>query len=126
MRFKTTQNIFKDFSEFLDHTFIDSDKKILPETKQWDYMRPMKFEDVDIWEVLYEQGGGVGIYAAWSPYAEFYMIRVGWFLEKQGYGAEIYYGPGSMKKVIERAKELNIPLSHNEIWVESDDLWLYQ
>ena len=54
------------------------------------------------------------------------MIRVGWFLEAQGYGAETYYGPGSQQKVMQRAKELGIPLSTNQIWVEPDDMWLYQ
>jgi hypothetical protein len=105
---------------------MDSNKIITPPKKDWDYKRPMQIEDVNIWEVIYEQGGGVGIYASWDPYAEFYMIRVGWFLEQQGYGAEVYYGPGAMDKVMKRAEELEIPLSKNKVWVEPDDMWLYQ
>ena len=42
----------------------------------------MQIEDVDLWEVIYEQGGSVGVYASYNPFAEFYMIRVGWFLEQ--------------------------------------------
>ena len=126
MRFKSTQNIFKDFSEVFDPNWMDSNKIITPPKKDWDYKRPMQIEDVNIWEVIYEQGGGVGIYASWDPYAEFYMIRVGWFLEQQGYGAEVYYGPGAMNKVMKRAEELEIPLSKNKVWVEPDDMWLYQ
>lgn len=105
---------------------MDSNKIITPPKKEWDYKRPMQIEDVDLWEVIYEQGGAVGIYAAYNPYAEFYMIRVGWFLEAQGYGAEIYYGPGAQQKVIKRAEELGIPLSINKQWVEPEDMWLYQ
>jgi len=126
LRFKSTQNIFKDFSEVFDPNWMDSNKIITPPKKDWDYKRPMQIEDVNIWEVIYEQGGGVGIYASWDPYAEFYMIRVGWFLEQQGYGAEVYYGPGAMNKVMKRAEELEIPLSKNKVWVEPDDMWLYQ
>jgi hypothetical protein len=126
LRFKTTHNIFKDFGEHFDPNWMDSNKLITPPKKNWDYKRPMQIEDVNLWEVICEQGGSVGIYAAWDPYAEFYMIRVGWFLEAQGYGAEIYYGPGAMKKVMKRAEELGIPLSTNKTWVEPDDMWLYQ
>jgi hypothetical protein len=126
MRFKTTHNIFKDFGEHFDSNWMDSNKIITPPKKDWDYRRQMQIEDVSLWEVIYEQGGGFGIYAAWDPYAEFYMIRVGWFLEAQGYGAEVYYGAGAMKKVMKRAEELGIPLSTNKTWVEPDDMWLYQ
>ena len=126
MRFKSTQNIFKDLEEVFSENWMDSDKIITPPKKNWDYNRPMRIEDVDIWEVICEQGGSVGVYAAWDPYAEFYMIRVGWFLEAQGHGAEVYYGPGSMKKVIKRAKELGINIGVNKIWVEAEDMWLYE
>lgn len=105
---------------------MDSDKLILPPKKKWDYKRPMQVEDVDLWEVIYEQSGSVGVYASWDPYAEFYMIRVGWFLEQQGYGAETYYGPGSMKKVINKMKEMNIPYYTHEEYVEPENMWLYQ
>ena len=126
MRFKTTQNIFKDMQEFFDPNWMDSNKLVLPPKSEWDYNRPMQIEDVDIWEVIYEQSGAVGIYAAYDPYAEFYMIRVGWFLESQGYGAEIYYGPGAMKKVMKRMDELGIPYSTHFENVESENMWLYQ
>jgi hypothetical protein len=126
LRFKSTKNIFKDFSEVFDPNWMDSNKIITPPKKDWDYKRPMQIEDVDIWEVIYEQGGAVGIYAAWDPYAEFYIIRVGWILEQQGHGVEIYYGPGSMNKMIARAKELGIPISTDKVWIDPDNMWLYQ
>lgn len=125
MFFKTTKNIFEDFKEYFDPNWMDSNKLILPSNKKWDYKRPMEIEDVNIWEVIYEQGGAIGIYAAYDPYAEFYMIRVGWFLEQKGWGAEVYYGPGAQKKVIKRAKELNIPISTHKTWVHPEDMWLF-
>jgi hypothetical protein len=126
LRFKTTQNIFKDLKEYFDENWMDSDTIILPPKTEWDYKRPMRIEDVNIWEVIYEQGGSVGVYAAYDPYAEFYMIRVGWFLEAQGYGAEVYYGQGAMKKVMQRMTELNIPYSTHSQFIEPDNMWLYQ
>jgi hypothetical protein len=125
LRFKTTQNIFKDFGEHFDPNWMDSNTLITPPKKDWDYKRPMQIEDVNLWEVIYEQGGGVGVYASWDPYAEFYMIRVGWFLEQQGHGAEVYYGPGSMKKVMKRMDEMGIPYAVNKVWVEPEDMPLY-
>jgi len=125
MRFKSTKNIFVDKNEIYDPNWFDSDSLILPAKKEWDYKRPMQIEDVDLWEVIYESGGSVGVYASWDPYAEFYMIRVGWFLEQQGHGAEVYYGPGSMKKVMKRMGEMGIPYAVNKVWVEPEDMPLY-
>lgn len=124
-RFKSTQNIFTDFLEVFDENWMNYSTLQLPPKIDWDYSRPLQIEDIDIWEVIYEQGGGVGVYAAWSPYAEFYMIRMGWYLESKGYGSETYYGPGAVEKVIARCQELNIPLPINKIWVEPEDMWLY-
>jgi hypothetical protein len=126
MRFKSTQNIFKDFGEVFDPNWMDSDKIILPPKFDWDYAREMTIEDVDIWEVIYEQGGAVAIYAAWSPYAEFYMIRVGWEKEEKGHGVETYYGNGAQKFVKKRAKDLGIRLSYNKMWVDPEDMYLYE
>ena len=125
MRFKSTQNIFKDLGEVFEQSWMDSDKIGMPPKTDWDYSRQLQIEDIDIWEVIYEQGGGVGVYAAWSPYAEFYMIRTGWQKEADGYGVETYYGPGSQKKAQDRMNELNIPFSTHKEWVDPEDMYLY-
>ena len=125
MRFKTTQNIFNDFQEYFNENWMDSDIVQLPYQQKWDYSRELKVEDVDIWEVIYEQGGSVGVYGAWSPYAELYLIRVGHILEFQGYGYETYYGAKASEKVYNRCKELKIPLFLNTIWVEPEEAYLY-
>lgn len=126
--FKSNNNIFKsvDQDEVFNQNWMDSGTLILPETKKWDYSRELKMEDVDIWEVLYEASGGIGVYASWNPYAEFYMIRVGFYLESLGHGIETYYGPGSSSIVYKRAKQLGIDLYPKKIWVEDEDMWLYQ
>jgi len=128
--FKSTLNILKkvDEDEVFNHNWMDSDKLIVPDKKNWDYNREMTIEDVDIWEVLYEASGGIGIYAAHSPYAEFYMITTGiysTYLENNKM-IEVYYGPNSSKQVYKRAKELNIPLPVYKTWVDDEDLWLFK
>jgi hypothetical protein len=126
--FKTTYNILKKpwECELYDDNWLDSNKVELPWTGgDWDYSRELTIDDVDIWEVLYESGNSFGIYAAYSPNAEFYMIRVGYILEQQGYGIETYYGPEAGKSVFKRAKELKVDLPVYKEWVAPEDLWLH-
>lgn len=130
--FKSTYNILKkvDEDEVFNENWMDSDSLVLPSTQSWDYQRDMRIEDVDIWEVLYEASGGIGVYAAHTPYAEFYMITTGWYplRDNQIYHdkmIETYYGPNSSKQVYSRAKELNIPLPVYKTWVDDEDLWLF-
>ena len=124
-RFKTNKNIFVDLHEEFDQNWMDSDHIQLPPSQKWDYGREMNIDDVELWEVLYEQGGGTAVYASWLPHAEFYMIRVGWNQESKGWGQETYYGSGAARQVFERAKELGIKLPVYTNWVENDELWLY-
>ena len=128
MRFKSTANIFLDFGEVFDLNWMNSNKIETPPNPAWDYKRELTIDDVDIWEVIYEQGGGVGVYASWCPYAEFYLIRTGWWnaTKEHNYGVETYYGPGADAAVQKRAKELNIPLFTNKVWVEPEDMFLYE
>ena len=126
MQFRTTEQIFKPSTDFFDPNWMDSDKIILPPKTEWDYKREMKIEDVNIWEIIYEQGGGIAMYASWDPYAEFYMIRAGLEKEALGWGVETYYGKGAQKMIRQRAKELGIQITEQQLWVEPDDMWIYQ
>jgi len=132
--FKTTLNILKivDADELQDRNWMDSDTLQLPPggpdypKLKWDYSREMTVEDVDIWEELYEASGGIGVYAAWLPYAEFYMITTGWIPKTiNDRIIETYYGPNSQKQVYARATELGIPLTVNTMWVDDEDAWLH-
>lgn len=124
MRFKSTSNIFIDFGEVFDDNWMNHDTIQTPPNPVWDYSRPLQIEDVDIWEVIYEQGGGVGIYASWCPYAEFYLIRTGWWNAPNN--IETYYGPGSEIIVRKRMVELGIRTALYTHWVEPEDMWVYQ
>jgi hypothetical protein len=115
---------------------MDSDKLVLPPSTPWDYNREMTIDDVDIWEVLYEATMGIGVYVSWQPYAEFYLITTGFntnstpmmingapFYDRK---FETYYGPTAETQAYQRAKELGINLSLHKVWVEPEDMWLYQ
>ena len=137
--FKSTYNILvrPDQDEVFNPNWFDTPFLQLPPSHPWDYKREMQVEDVDIWEVLVENGGGVGIYAAWCPYAEFYLITTGTDLRTQNpdkvtgvnYNAkfyETYYGAGAQEKVKQKAKQLGLSLCNFQVWVEPDNMWLYQ
>lgn len=127
--FKTTKDIILTpwQDELFDENWMNSDKLILPETQKWDYSREMKIEDVDIWEQIYFQSGGTGLFAAWMPYAEFYLVinNIYWRQNKEN-GIETYYGRNSGKLAYKRCLELGMPVKINKIWVEPEDMWLYE
>ena len=132
--FKTTVNILKitEEDELYNINHLDRADIFLPPTSNWDYNREMQIEDVDIWEVIYESSGGLGVYAAWAPYAEFYLITTGWKnlilseIPQNDKKIETYYGPGAQKNVLLRAKQLNIPINLHKTWVNDEQMWLYQ
>jgi hypothetical protein len=129
--FKTTYNIIKTpwEDEAFDPKWMSSDELILPPKKDWDYKREMTIEDVSLWEVLYEASGGLGVYASWDPYAEFYLITTGftensYLLDNQISKKyfETYYGPHAERHVYLRAKEFDINLYIQKVWVDDDEL----
>jgi hypothetical protein len=128
MRFRTTYDILKGIEEYFDPNWMDSDKVILPPTKNWDYKRVMQLEDVVIWEQISYQGGGLGLYVSWDPYAEFYMITSPKTLNSHDgpiLDIETYYGEDAGKYAYKKATELGMKINIKSQWVEPDDMWLY-
>jgi hypothetical protein len=121
--FKSTRDIIKTpwDDEVWENKWTDSNIPYLPPTKTWDYKRELKIEDVDIWEQIYYGGGGLGLYAAWCPFAEFYLITHHLVLYRQD-PWETFYGPGAEAKAYYRAKELGMPITLRNQWIEEPDL----
>lgn len=119
MRFKSTYNIFTDFGEVFDPNWMNFDYIQTPPKRDWDYSRELQIEDVDVWEVIWEASGSWGLYASWSPYAEFYLLNAGG-------NVETFYGAGCQEKIIFRLKELNIKVPIHKIWIEPENMWLYK
>jgi hypothetical protein len=143
--FKSTYNILTkcDEDEVFESKYETSGEVLLPPKKDWNYQRTMQIEDVDIWEVIYEGSGGIGMYAAWQPYAEFYLLTTGinfkngpHYFKNNSTGPdtipywsrniETFYGPEAGKKAYHRASQLGIPIHVNTIWVDDDEMWLHQ
>ena len=131
--FKTTHNILKkyDEDELFNPNWMDSNKLQLPSTKKWDYKRELTIEDVSVWELIYESTDGKGLYVAWDPQAEFYMLTAGtdklapirWVNGTPYYDrlVETYYGINAAEQVLKRAIELEIPVQARSIWVSEDE-----
>jgi hypothetical protein len=124
--FKSTYNILTrpDEDELFNPNWMNSDKLLLPPKKDWDYSRDLTIEDVNIWEVIYQQGGGKGLYASWDPYAEFYMITFDNWVGT-GFSIETFYGSNAGMNAFKRSKELGFNISLNKVWVEPDQMWLH-
>lgn len=141
--FKSTYNILTkcDEDEVFESKWETSNEISLPPRKKWDYQREMQIEDVDIWEVICEESGGIGLYAAWHPYAEFYLITAGLnmkngphYFKNNSTGAdhvpywdrkiETYYGNEAGKKAYKRATELGMKIQVNQVWIDDEDMWL--
>lgn len=101
-RFKTTEMILKGTEEYFNENWMDKPFLVVPKNDKWDGSRPLQIEDIDLWEVISEQSGPSGVYAAWLPYAEFYMIVSNRSIDST------YYGIGSDEYAGRRCDELGI------------------
>lgn len=126
--FKSTKDIFVTpwEDEVHNDNWFDTPFLQLPPSEPWDYQREMTIDDVDIWEQIYFESGGTGLYAAWSPYAEFYMITKNIYIPGNMENViELFYGPMASKNAFQRAVELGMPVQMKKLWVSDEDLWLY-
>jgi len=89
-RWKATEqilNLSKD-GEFFDENWMNYDKlwQYAPKPIPWDENRSIRFEDVDLWEVITEESnnqGFFGVYAAYQPYAEYYIVTHKWSIVQE-------------------------------------------
>lgn len=127
--FKTTKNILNSSSdgEFFNENWMDHDQLVIPINKKWKYERNLNIEDIDLWEVIYESSLGFKIYAAYDPYAEFYLTlsKEKDFLGKDDIVVRTFEGINASKKVYEFAKSKGIKIGLNKIWVDPEEMWLY-
>lgn len=106
-RFKTNINVFEDLDEYFIEDWFKSNTLVLPETFFWKRtnLRPMTVKDVDLWEVLFEastDNGFFGVYSAWRPYEELFIITLNKKIIAQ------FLGEGSVDKVNDHLKNKNM------------------
>ena len=119
MRFLTTKDLMNGSTEELfDPNWMNSKTPVYPPNPLWDNSRPLSIEDVDIWEAIVDGGFSYGLYAAWCPYAEFYLVIIDgkW---------STFYGPGAQKALKKYIAPYNFPISDKEFWVEDSEAHLF-
>ncbi len=124
--FKTTDEILQ--SHWNDQEFrvstTPNNLTVLPDRQHGLHMYDLTVEDIRLWETLYYEGGSIGIYAAWDPYSEFFIITYNLFLDSPA-GIEVFSGPGAIRRLYLKAKELGVDLEVGEIWVEPENVKYY-
>jgi hypothetical protein len=122
-RWKSTEQILNSSKdgEVFDENWMNYDSiyQYLPPNPKWNGNRPIRFEDVDVWEVLFEWSGLSGVYAAWCPYAHYFIVTDHWRIIKEFWGIQ---GEKDLQKYL---IEINVPFSLNQVWVDDDDFITY-
>lgn len=124
--FKTTEEIKN--SAWWPINFLVGDtiknNPSLPDRQYYFHRSDLTFEKVNLWEVLYYEPGSVGIYGAWDPYTEFFIIVHNLFVDMPE-GIEVFYGQGAIRNLVNRAKELGIELPIGTVWIDPENKSLY-
>jgi hypothetical protein len=108
--FKSTQQVFLTAFDYMSAE-VQTSNTIPP---AWQLERPIEFDDVVTWEQVYGKNG-VSVYAAWSPYAEFYVIVHAPLLGSPA-GIEEFRGNNSLNLLLDRLKEFEILLPVQQYW----------
>ena len=79
-RWKSTQQIIapQHDGEVFNPNWMDRDTVQMPPSPPWLEQRPPRVDEIDIWEVICEWSGLSGVYAAWCPHAELYIVTDRW------------------------------------------------
>jgi hypothetical protein len=102
--------------EILNNPWNDiSPSVIVPSQLPKLYEKNLDFNDVVMWEEIFYQGGNIGVYAAWSPYAEFYIIVHNLFLKDQNL-IEKFYGDNALHNLLKRLQEFEIEIPVKQKW----------
>lgn len=66
--------VFKTTEQILNNPWDSYSDLSAPKKYEWLESYKASFSDIEIWEQIYFQPGGIGVYAAWSPFVEIYII----------------------------------------------------
>jgi hypothetical protein len=75
--------IFKNTLDILtnpwSYEFSCENSRTPPKTNDWNMERNITVDDVILWEQLYYEPGNIGVYVAYRPYADCYLITYNLF-----------------------------------------------
>jgi len=122
MIFKTTEQILNEPCQpnILNIVLPAIKIEVAPSSEPLDNSKELELADIKLWEPIYYKGLHVGIWAAWNPKVEFYIVTYNMFLDMPQ-GIHIFSGPDAKRQVWKLAKELNVTLPVNKIWTDTAD-----
>lgn len=112
--------IFKSTYQILNNPWkddvpnIDQFPAILPPFIIWKENRSIELDDVILWEQIYYEPGVIGVYAAWNPKEELYLVTYN-FLLTADTGYKLFYGNAGVDKLLEELKVLEIEIPVRKI-----------
>lgn len=101
--------IFKTSQEILSRWQDSLGTSVHPKKYEWLESRDPTPCDIKFWEEIYCESGNLGVYAAYSPFVEMYLIIHLSVLENE-LSQELFYGSYAEHEIIERCKDLGIVL----------------
>lgn len=108
--FVTTDDIYQAARSLVD---VDLGVDLIPALSDWHYTNKISIDKINWWEQIYFQPGNLGIYAAFDPYVEYFIIVPYFFVDC----LESYYGSKASESVYQKAKEIGIDLKTNKVWI---------
>ena len=109
--FKNTLDILTNpWSYQFDQENVSSSQ--LPNTYNWTSDVEITVDDVVLWEQLFYEPGNVGIYVAYKPYTDLYVITYNLFFET-AQKFEIFVGKHATQACYDKAASLGIYLNFN-------------
>lgn len=73
--------------------------------------------DIAVWEEIYFKPGVIGVYAAWDPYCEFYLVYYP-VLSETNFHSLTFTGEDASDKVQKLLATYEINLASNNVWVD--------
>jgi hypothetical protein len=107
--------IFKSTYQILNNPWkedvpnIDPFPAVKPPASPWESDSLITISDIILWEQIYYEPGVIGVYAAWDPNDEFYLVTYN-FLLGENTGYKTFYGDNCVDAVIEELQTLGINL----------------
>lgn len=88
-----------------------------PPSDKWLFDSLPQINDIHIWEEIYYDPGVIGIYAAWDPYCEFYIIDYP-FIKDTDKRFQLFHGFEASGKIQEIVKSYGILIPSSVINVD--------
>lgn len=105
---RTLESIKKNiWGDELDGDCIINRSSPIPSYEKWNYDQPIEIDKIKIWEQLYHEPGNLGLFVAWSPYIECYILVFYPFLDSKN-GIQLYYGKDSCYEISAIMREMSI------------------